>query len=36
MGLPYAYAGVPQLHEEDLNDLAAILGRDGLPVQIGG
>ena len=32
MGLPYAYAGVPQLHEEDLNDLAAILGRTANPL----
>ena len=31
MGLPYAYAGVPQLHEEDLNALAAILGHTLLP-----
>ena len=36
MGVPYAYAGKAQLHEEDLEGLAAILRAAGLTVQIGG
>jgi len=36
MGLPYALRGVRQLHEEDLEDYAAVLRREGLEVQLGG
>lgn len=36
LGLEYAYAGVKQLHEEDLEGFAAHLGQAGLQVQTGG
>jgi pyruvate formate lyase activating enzyme len=36
MGVPYAYAGKKQLHEEDLDSFAATLREAGLLVQIGG
>ncbi|MEA4965966.1 MAG: glycyl-radical enzyme activating protein [Oscillospiraceae bacterium] len=36
LGRAYAFRGVPQLHEADLEDYAAILRRAELSVQIGG
>ena len=36
LGLPYDYAGVPQLHDEDLEAFAGTLSSSGLKVQIGG
>ncbi len=36
MQLPYAYSGIGQLHDEDLNSFADILRSSGLSVQIGG
>jgi pyruvate formate lyase activating enzyme len=35
-GIPYAYAGVPQMHDEDADGFAAVLEEAGLNVQIGG
>lgn len=36
LGLPYAYAGVKQLNDEDLAGFAAILQEAGIQAQIGG
>ena len=36
LGRKYAYTGVPQLHNEDIEPLAEILRADGFSVQIGG
>ncbi|MFH1512083.1 MAG: glycyl-radical enzyme activating protein [Bacillota bacterium] len=36
LNLPYAYDGVPQQHEEDLEAFAAVLKESQLSVQIGG
>lgn len=36
LNLPYAYDGVPQRHEEDLEAFAAAMRESGLDVQIGG
>jgi len=36
MGLPYAMRGVRQLHEEDLEDFASVLRKEGVEVQLGG
>ncbi len=36
LNIDYAYAGIPQLHSEDMEPLAEILRKNGLQVQIGG
>lgn len=36
LGMPYEYEGVPQLHDEDLQEFSGILLSSGLNVQIGG
>ena len=36
LGMAYAFAGIKQLHEEDLEGFAAVLAAAGLKVQIGG
>jgi pyruvate formate lyase activating enzyme len=36
LGVPYEYAGVPQLHDGDLEEYAGILKNAGLQVQTGG
>lgn len=36
LSLPYAYEGVPQMRDEDLNEFAEVLISSGMTVQIGG